>query len=354
VLRREEKRLSVVFGRALVLALATPACGSERYNPADAGATDATVVPDGATDGGTPAEAGDGGGACARTTYDPTIMDLCADFWRMPCGLPDASPRANCFLSLEDCNRVCDGFFYNCFTIDESCVDGSVVNDSDGGLAIECSWCIGGPGRAPAGLSPERFSSSLGGWFARAAHFEAASVHAFRRLQRELRALGAPKSLIRAARRAESDEIRHARVTRRFAKRLGARTVRPRVRTVPRRSMEAIAIENAVQGCVGETYAALEALWQAEAAPTAELRNVMRAIARDETRHAALAWAIAGWLEPRLSAAARLRAHRARSAAARDLARQPPPLPAVLRGAGLPNDEARRVLLSELGRALEW
>ncbi len=354
MLRREGNRLSIVFERALLLALATPACSSEHINPTDSGATDATVLADGA-EAGVVVEAGNpDAGACSRETYAPMIMDLCADFWRMPCGIPDASPRGNCFLSIDDCNQVCTGFFYNCRTIDDSCVDGSVVADSDGGLAIECSWCIGGPGRAPAGLSPERFSRTLGGHFACAAWLEAASVHAFRTLRRELCALGAPQKLIRAARRAESDEVRHARITARFAKRLGARTVRPRVRSAARRTMEAIAIENAMHGCVGETYAALEARYQALRAPTAELRLAMREIARDEARHAALAWAVAAWLEPRLSPSGRARARRARAAAARDLARQPAAPMDVVRGAGLPNEEARRVLVTELQRSLAW
>src|SRR5947209_3764664 len=106
MIRREEKRLTLVFGRALALALVTPACSTaETINPVDGAASDATFA-----DGAETSTGGEGGsgdaGACSRATYTPIVMDLCADFWRMPCGIPDASPRDNCFLSIDDCNKV--------------------------------------------------------------------------------------------------------------------------------------------------------------------------------------------------------------------------------------------------------
>src|SRR6185295_19226548 len=131
--------------------------------------------------------------------------------------------------------------------------------------------------------------------FARAAWLEAASIHAFRRLVRELRAHGAPDELVLAARSAAKDEARHARLMARLATRFGAKV--PRVEWTDRgiRDVEAIARENAVEACVGETYGALAAAWQGEHAPHAEVRDVMRAIAPDELRHAALGWAVDAW-----------------------------------------------------------
>ena len=58
-------------------------------------------------------------------------------------------------------------------------------------------------------------------------------------------------------------------------------------------------------------------MWQATAAADPRVRRVMRGIARDETRHAALAWQVAAWAEPRLRARDRA-AVRATRAAARD------------------------------------
>jgi hypothetical protein len=49
---------------------------------------------------------------------------------------------------------------------------------------------------------------------------------------------------------------------------------------------------------------------QAEGARDPSVKRAMRTIARDETRHAALAWAIARWLAPRLDARGRARVRR--------------------------------------------
>src|SRR5205823_2406284 len=142
----------------------------------------------------------------------------------------------------------------------------------------------------------------LGEHFARVAHLEAASVHAFVRLGRELDAHGAPKRLLDAAARAARDEIRHARVTARIARRFGASPPPARVRQLAVRSLAAVAIENAVEGCVRETFGALVAKWQADHAGDAEVATAMERIARDESDHAALSWAIAGWSAARLDA----------------------------------------------------
>jgi hypothetical protein len=99
------------------------------------------------------------------------------------------------------------------------------------------------------------------------------------------------------------------------------------VEATPIRDLEAIAVENAVEGCVREAFGALVASWQAVAAVDPLVRATMARIARDETRHAALALQIAGWLRGRLDTAARVRVEQARRAALADLAsavREPP------------------------------
>src|SRR5260221_408672 len=57
----------------------------------------------------------------------------------------------------------------------------------------------------------------IAAWFAEAAWLEAASIGAFRRLARELRAHGAPAHLIASANVCARDEIRHARMMARLA-----------------------------------------------------------------------------------------------------------------------------------------
>jgi hypothetical protein len=115
------------------------------------------------------------------------------------------------------------------------------------------------------------------------------------------------------------DEVRHARLTRALARRSGERVAAPVVEPVCQRSLDAIAVENAVEGCVRETYGALVATRDAEAHPDPAVRAAMRRIARDETRHAALAWQVAAWVEPRLGRDARRRVREARDQHARAL-----------------------------------
>ena len=49
-----------------------------------------------------------------------------------------------------------------------------------------------------------------------------------------------------------------------------------------------------------EAFGALVATWLARHAPDAEIAAAMEVIAAEETRHAALAWSIAGWLDGEL------------------------------------------------------
>ena len=208
-------------------------------------------------------------------------------------------------------------------------------------------------GRRPPGLLAARGatgSSVVGTYFAQIARLEAASVTAFDVLARELRAHRAPARLIRAAERARRDEVRHATTTRALAERFGGVVTPPRVRSTRVRSLRAIAIENAREGCVRETWGALEATWQAAHATDRGVRRSMRVIARDETRHAALSWQVAAWAERKLDERGRAAVSAARSEAAAQLARElagarDPQLVAV---AGLPDERSTGVLFESL------
>ena len=231
--------------------------------------------------------------------------------------------------------------------------DGSyeVIQRTDGGMS---SVCIG---RMPQGLErpgDDSPSSLLGSYLARAAYLEAASVTAFRILRGELAAHGAPRSLLHAAERAAADEVRHARTMKRLAQRHGATVAKPRVVRSGVRSLEEIAVENACEGCVRETYGALEGTYQARAARDPDVRYAMHAIAIDETRHAALAHRVAAWLDTRLSTSERARVHAAKQVAIRDLsvdlARERSP--AISLACGLPSKERATELLASLGGSL--
>jgi hypothetical protein len=186
---------------------------------------------------------------------------------------------------------------------------------NENGKTVDAVLCKTYPmceGRRPEGLR----SHAEGCDFAAASHLEAASVFAFAHLARELRHYHAPKKLLRAARRSRRDEIRHARMTRALARRP---VLRVEVQPMAVRDLEAIALENAIEGCVRETYGALAAWWRATHAPDRDVRDAYRKIARDETKHSALAWELDRWLSPRLSADARRRVEAARIAAFEEL-----------------------------------
>ena len=211
-------------------------------------------------------------------------------------------------------------------------------------------------GRRPAGLGESALcdTRAVGEYFAEIAHLEAASVTAFRTLRDELRAKGAPKKLVRAAARAARDEIRHTRTTGALARRFGGRPRTPTVARVAQRSLEAMAVENAVEGCVRETYGALLATRQAQLARDPGVRAAMVRIARDETRHAALSWSVGRWLETRLEPKAKRNVEQAKRAAARQLLSSIASEAAVSFAelAGLPTPVQASALATQMQRAL--
>jgi hypothetical protein len=211
--------------------------------------------------------------------------------------------------------------------------DGGAVGDAGGDAGPTCpSWsgsvlvqcgfeCLG---RRTDGIDDpaRREGTRLGHAFAARAYLEEVSVHAFTRLERELEAHGAPAPLRREARRARRDEIRHTAMMARLARRFGGRPESPDAPgTVPARSLLAIAVENAVEGCVRETYGAVVGLIEAGGSSDREVRRAMESIGADECRHAELAWAVAEWVMPRLTAEERAVVRQAARDAVADLAR---------------------------------
>lgn len=213
-------------------------------------------------------------------------------------------------------------------------------------------------GRVPAGLcvrrGARRSGSAVGRYLADMARLEAASIVAFEQLAVELVLHRAPRSLVRGALSARADEVRHARITARLARRHGAIAVRPVVEPQASRSLLAFAVDNAQEGCVRETYGAATAAHAALASTDPVIRRAMVGIARDETRHAALSWSIAAWLDTRLDARARNHVARRRADAvdrldaelAADLA------PSVHAVAGLPQSRHARALLHRVHRSM--
>jgi hypothetical protein len=223
-------------------------------------------------------------------------------------GLPDASEQNPDFGS--SCQALCGETVGSCY-----------VGARDGGeLALQCTtYCAAG--RSFAGFRSRRpkRGSALHRHFAEVAYLEAAAVDAFLILAHELAAHDAPSILVDQAKEAARDEARHWKATRPLALRYGA-CPKPRraLRRAPRVLVD-IAIENAVEGCVRETYGALVAHHQAITASDPEVKRVMTQIAEDETRHAALGWAVATWANERLTTSERETVARARSKAVAEM-----------------------------------
>jgi hypothetical protein len=190
--------------------------------------------------------------------------------------------------------------------------------------------------------------ADAGTYFAECAYLEAVSVLAFRRLALELSIHAAPAALVCAARRAERDEVRHAAATKRLAESFGAAVRTPSNAPFAVRALEEIALENAVEGCVRETYGAALALFRANHASTARVRSTMQRIAEDECRHADLSWAIAAWVMPLLDAAARARVVEAQRRAITELEDAADHATSFARDVGLPTPCQRRNLVRQM------
>src|SRR5262249_25169092 len=162
-----------------------------------------------------------------------------------------------CALLVSQCGTLCSHDpteNRRCAVAECLAADASSVAEA-GPLTLDCATggpqCGAGGGRRARGRvakGARRAAGGAGG--APAGGVEAASGQAFRRLERDLASLGAPRALVRAARRAAEDEIRHARVTSRLARRRGA-AASPVVlaENAGAKSLAEVAMENAVEGC---------------------------------------------------------------------------------------------------------
>jgi len=409
VISRERRRLDRAF-QAVLMALGSPAivvaCGSsgaEHAAAVDGGGTsplDATIAHDAtdsvdatesgsapvreagstsASDAGdahTPVTVKDAGAAlsdgpsngCYSNAYEldagpdaDAMSDICAFVYL--CGL-EGTGLANVGCQIWQADPAVDGGAVpipqmSCWLPQGlGCDEDAYAPGEGGALTIYCSPCPASGGRRPAGLlnaAEAPRGAAFAEYLASMAFEEDAAIAAFERMRAELSSLGAPASLVNAASKAARDEVRHARVMATLARRAGrVAIVRARVRRRARRSASAIAAENAAEGCVRETYGALVAAWQAQRAEDPAARAAFGRIAKDEAGHAALSWAVARWLEPRLDSAARGRVARARRNAIVALERTARVEPAreLARAAGLPSARDAQALLAGMVREL--
>jgi hypothetical protein len=179
---------------------------------------------------------------------------------------------------------------------------------------------------------------------------EALSVAAFAQLERDLRR-HAPRFLSRVA-RAKGDERRHARRARSVLRRLGGAKARvPRVELIDRDLTDA-ALDNAVEGCVHETFGAIVATLQARRAEDPSLRRFFESIAPDEIEHAALSWEVHDELWPKLAPCARAKIIDARLSALARIERMPVLSESVRLRVGAPSVDERRMLVRAMRNSL--
>ena len=359
------RRISDLIRGAALLALAPTACGDGKLVGNDAG-PDVQSPLDATTNDVVTTDAADAGG---DEVDDSSVF------------IPDVQPPPGCIITGKPDGFAPCGYTELLNDVDACLIDPNAEGGTqDSNLCYQlCSWdepdcyyyelpeagyyltcgagCIGrlhDAARADAATTCASLAQSAGDFLADAARLEAASIDAFEIVAKELEAFGAPAGLVQRAREAAREERRHARVVASLAVRRGASPRKPSAMMHRSRDLRAFAIENAVEGCVRETYGAALATFQASRARAADVREAMREIARDESSHAELGFAIDAWLATRLDEDARRDVESARAKAIDALASHVESAPARAFDAelGIPSREEARTMLCELRHAL--
>jgi hypothetical protein len=176
----------------------------------------------------------------------------------------------------------------------QQCPGGRVLVGDDGVVLAEveedAGWAMEVEGGERDAALAEAWSSD--------ARMEHASIASFARATLELLAVGAPPALVSATQQASLDEVEHARLCFALASRYAGRELGPGPLAVvgPRSAdLVRLACDVFVEGCVGETIAALAAVRAGRGCEDEVVREVLAKIADDEARHAAVAWATLGW-----------------------------------------------------------
>lgn len=210
--------------------------------------------------------------------------------------------RAEWFL--EEYSVGVGGRFLGTFGVPggQTCVIGRPLRDAHGRVDLPSARSEDARAEQPRiGCSTEGRAEStewLAAEWSNDTQGEAASVPAFLQLAAELMALDAPASLVDAALDAAEDEVRHARTCARLASRWSGRRVTPVLPVAPAwrpPSLERLAIESWVDGCLGEGAAAERARVGAVSASERGTARALGMIASDEARHAELGWHILDW-----------------------------------------------------------
>ncbi|MBL8606703.1 MAG: hypothetical protein JNL38_05255 [Myxococcales bacterium] len=273
----------------------------------------------------------------------------CRQVYVFPCGLPGDAGAPTGGGDAGDAGPA-----YDCASLCAGAVDTTLcrVSREDGSVAVtvSCGSEVCGAGRRPESYSAATVEATdaTGAMLATIAQLEAGAIRAFDVMLAELDQAGAPAELLARVASARLDEVRHARAVAQAARARGARIGRLQMARPAPRDLVAIAIENAREGCVRETFGALVATVQEERA-AADLRELVGMIARDEIVHAQLSWDVGEWLGSRLTERERAEVDRAIAAAFDELdAELAGAAPAGHPALGMPGRDEQRALLRAL------
>lgn len=252
---------------------------------------------------------------CVHPERVSEISQLAESFGKTPGFSPDGCPDAVTLLS---------GGPGNCsLAATDSVLKGSTVRDS------ECCFYLCGdvPGcgrplrvdgqpliaasisradwvrELPSVFQEQRVAAcwrqELGEQWLEDALFEHASIAAFASFTLSLLQFGAPCSLIAASTRACTQETRHAQDCFSLASHYLGRGIGPSLlnsrNAVGDTDLETLVLETFVDGCVGESSAALWAHAQGQQLESTFPHPILTRIAEDETQHAQLAWSFVAW-----------------------------------------------------------
>ncbi|HEX4339729.1 MAG TPA: ferritin-like domain-containing protein [Polyangiaceae bacterium] len=235
----------------------------------------------------------------------------------------------------------CPGIAFACQSEADTC-----LSDADCALAacnydaakkarfcdtLHCSvgrpFLVGGAARLAAAVERTDFRSELrpdvraldagardaiGAYWTDIGLMEHASVAAFARFALELSSMGAPAELLAATDTAILDEIAHARDAFALAGEYAGRNLGPGALdfrdALAGRSPLDVVRTAILEGCIGETVAAVAASEALAGATDPAVRAALTRVVPDETRHAELAWRFVRWVVSDGPAALRSRA----------------------------------------------
>ena len=209
-------------------------------------------------------------------------------------------------------------------------------------------------GRRPVAMAENRaVPSEFAALLAETAALEAAAIVAFDELASSLRQFGAPADLIARAQVAKADEVRHAAVMSAHAMHYGWDVSLPatveRAAAPSYASLFDLALHNAREGCINETYGAMVAMHQAQNAHDAELRSSLAQIADDEVSHAQWSHDVDAWLQSQLSSEQQQAVAAAKASALVELAALAhAPISAAQLRAGVPSAQVSAQLVARM------